>query len=230
MDFNKTQLGRFNSLASERNNPFSSSRQARNGPSSDGSSSEGSINGLYLPPSTSNAIKRNDDRCENRSTEHIFLSDDRRNKPTPPPDTENRELFPSLTSEVKIYDEQREDVTKPSFVAITTDKEEVPKVPNEKELLKPGWVKLFRGPNLEIMREHGPSVVETPYIKSLKEYEYHLALENLIDTLERNIAYTRELDPYYEHYNCDQDKDNEKYLSDNDYVEECESDYSEDDY
>ena len=234
MDIKKTPQGRFNSLAGERQNPFGSSRQRRNSNSDDNSSSGGSTNGRYVPPSKRNANKRNNGRRGNNRSEGILLPnvEDRRKAPTPPPDTGNQELFPSLGSVVKAVDKPDDETAKPSFAAIATDKEESPKVPVEKEPLKPGWVRLFRGPNGEIMREHGPPVPENPYIKRLKEYEQHLARQHLIDTLERNIAYTREMDPYYDGYDHEQDdydeEDDEEYMSDHEYVEEYESGDGED--
>ena len=301
MDFNKSPEGRFKSLAGERKNPFGSSRQPRNSPTDDNSSSGGSTNGKYVPPSKRNNNRRDNnrrdnDRRGNRRTEGMVLpdADDRRKAPTPPPDTNNEEQFPSLVTAAKIAnmpvwnkppqitrtqsnestqsplpdtpqeepqvesDTESEEichcchipitdldttnhtivkkpnpVTKPSFASIAKEKEEAPSTPSEKEPLKPGWVRLFRGPNGEFMQEHGPPVPENPYFKQVKEYEERRARQQLIDTLERNIAYTREMDPYYEDYNSDQDdyEEDEEGMSDHEYVEEYESeDYSEDDY
>jgi hypothetical protein len=128
-------------------------------------------------------------------------------------------------------------VKKPSFASITMNKEEAPSTPPEREPLKPGWVRLFRDPNGEFMKEYGPPVPENPYFKQVREYQQRRVRQQLIDTLERNIAYTREMDSYYDCYNPDQDDyeddddDDEEGLSDNEYTEEYESeDYSEDDY
>ena len=226
MDFKKSPQGRFKSLAGERKNPFSSNREQRNTTSSSTSSG-----GKYVPPS-----KR--DKRKNRRNERLRLpeAEERRKAPTPPPDMKNAELFPSLGSpsinEVKSsVSEQKEEVdSKPSFAAITGEKEESPDAPVEKEPLKPGWVRLFRGPNGEFMKEYGPPVPESDFFKRMREYEQRKAREQLLETLERNIAYSREMDPYYDRY-CDEYDDDdydEDYESEHEYVEEIVSD--EDDY
>lgn len=129
-------------------------------------------------------------------------------------------------------------VKKPSFASITMNKEEVPSTPPEREPLKPGWVRLFRDPKGEFMKEYGPPVPENPYFKQVREYEQRRVRQQLIDTLERNIAYTREMDAYYDDYNPDQDDydydyedEDEEGMSDLEYDEEYESEeYIEDDY
>jgi hypothetical protein len=122
-------------------------------------------------------------------------------------------------------------VKKPSFASIAMNKEEAPSTPSERESLKPGWVRLFKGPKGEFMKEYGPPVPENPYFKQVRDYEERRVRQQLIDTLERNIAYTREMDSYYDNYNPDQDEDDEEGMSDIEYDEEYESEeYSDDDY
>ena len=226
MDFNKSPKGRFNSLAGEKNNPFSSNREHRN--TTPTSSSSG---GKYVPPSKRGGKK-------GRRSERMRLPDveDRRKAPTPPPDTKDAELFPSLSqscNSVSVPVEEKKErrrETKLSFAAITTEKEDANKQTKEKEPLKPGWVRLFRGPNGEFMQEHGPPVPESDFFKRMREHEERKARQQLLDTLERNIAYTREMDPYYDDYRQEYDDadDDDEYESDHEYLEEYVSD--EDDY
>ena len=228
MDFKKSPQGRFKSLAGERKNPFSSNREHRN--TTPSSTSSG---GKYVPPS-----KR--EKKKNRRNERLRLpeAEERRKAPTPPPDTTNAELFPSLgslsNSEVKssVVVEQKEEVeSKPSFAAITGEKEESPVTSVEKEPLKPGWVRLFRGPNGEFMQERGPPVPESDFFKRMREHEERKAREQLLETLERHIAYAREMDPYYDSYHQEYDEDDcDDYESDHEYVEEYVSDDEDYDY
>ena len=216
MDLKKTLQNRFNSLAGERKNLFSSSKQRRGSSCDDNNSSKEITNGRYVPPSKRNANKcnndNNNDKQKNSKTQGIFLpdSEDKLKATTQVPDIENKELFPSLGSDIIIVEKPIDETEKPSFTAIATDKEESPKVEVEKETLKPGWVRLFIGPNGEFMREDGPPLPESPYIKRLKEYEERLARQLLIDTLERNIAYTREMDPYGIHYDLEEEEEEDE--------------------
>ena len=212
MDLKKTLQSRFNSLAVERKNLFSSSKQRR-GSNSDYSSISGEISdGRYVPPSKRNVNKSSNSKQQNSKTQGICLPDaeDKLKATTQVPDIENQELFPSLGSDIIIVEKPVDKTAKPTFTAIATDKQESPKVQVEKETLKPGWVRLFIGPNGEFMREDGPPLPESPYIKRLKEYEERLARQLLIDTLERNIAYTREMDPYGIHYDLEEEEDEEE--------------------
>jgi len=239
MDFNKTSQGRINSFAGDQKTHFGSRRHRRNSNSDDNSNYGGSNNGRYVPPSKRNANKYNS-MCG--ISDGIFLPDAEDRRKAPPPDTGNQERFPSLTSTANIVSEPDKETSNPSFAAIATDKEVSPKVPVEKEPLKPGWVRRFRGPNGEIMCEHGPPVPENPYIKRIKYYEEYLARQHLIDTLERNIAYTREMDLYYDVYDDyddynreqdyyeDEDEDDYDYEDDEDYLSVHEYEIEGEDY
>lgn len=212
MDLKKTLQKRFNSLAGERKNLFSSSKQRHDSNFDDNSSSKQITSGPYMPPSKRNTNKSSNGKQQNSKTQGIILPDaeDKLKAPTQVPDIGNKELFPSLGSDIIIVEKPIDETEKPSFTAIATDKEESPKVQVEKETLKPGWVKLFIGPNGEFMREDGPPLPESPYIKRLKEYEERLARQLLIDTLERNIAYTREMDPYGIHYDLEEEDEEDE--------------------
>lgn len=122
------------------------------------------------------------------------------------------------------------DTSKPSFASVASVKEESAPVP-DREPLKPGWVRLFKGPNGETLREEGPPVPEPEYLKRMREIDERRARQQLISSLERSIAYAREMDPYYDDYNPDQDDyESEEVESDHEYVAEYASDYDDDDY
>ena len=218
MDFNNSPNGRFNYIAGEKKNPFSSNREHRN--TTPTSSKSGS---KYQPPS-----KRGDRHGRMR------LREDRHKAPTPPPDTKDAELFPSLsqTSNLENVPVEEKEESKISFAAITTEKENSQKETKDNEPVKPGWIKLFRGPNGEFMQEHGPPVPERDFFKRMREYEEQKAHQQLLDTLERNIAYSREMDPYYDDYcqKYDEEEDDYDDVSDHDYVEEYVSDEDDDNY
>ena len=232
MDFKRPPEGRFKSLAGERKNPFSSNQNQRNTTPTSSSSGSNRNKSKYVPPS-----KRNKN-IQREPKEGMRLPDveDRRKAPTPPPDTQNIELFPSLST-LKQESEPNEDSeskeVKASFATIATEKQENEVETKEKEPLKPGWVRLFRGNNGEIIHEHGPPVPESDFFRRMREHEERKAREQLLETLERNIAYSREMDPYYDDY-CDQygddDDEDEEYVSDHEYVEEYDSEGYDEDY
>jgi len=227
MDFNKSRNTRFNNLVNDndRKNSFKSSKRPKrnNTPDNHGT---GESRGTYLAPDKRGTL--------NRPREGgMFLSRKKEKEiKIIVPDTESCELFPSLNendnkTDNNILQDQKSNLTV-SFSNIAAEKESAPippKIINDE--IKPGWVKLFRGPNGEFMREYGPSVPEPEFFARMREYDQYLAHKNLIETLERNSAYNREMDPYYDYHYPQYEDD---YDEEEEYEEEEYEEYEEDDY
>jgi hypothetical protein len=225
MDFNRSRNTRFNNLVNDddRKNSFKSSKRPKrnNTPDNHGT---GENRGTYLAPDKRGTINRPRDGGLVLSKKKI------KEKEIIVPDTQSCELFPSLNENTQTnntLEDQKTNLTV-SFSNIAAEKESAPippKIINDE--IKPGWVKLFRGPNGEFMREYGPSVPEPEFFARMREYEQYLAHKNLIETLERNSAYNREMDPYYDyHYPAYEDD----YDEEEEYEEEIYEEYEEDEY
>ena len=85
-----------------------------------------------------------------------------------------------------------------------------------KDDIKPGWVRLSRGPNGQLIREYGPEVPKSQFWIDWERAEVERKRQALIDTLERNMAYVRWAYPYE---NWDEPSDDE-YESDDGMIEE----------
>ena len=181
------------------------------------------INGKYIPPNMRK--KKGHPRLGRMLVSGIE---------TMAPDTKNCALFPYLSKPIIENKSECKDTYKPSFVSITAEKEAVPKEKKKQDILKPGWVRLFRGRNGEFMQEFGPIIPrpESESDRNIRDYEQHKAYEYLTATLARNIASSREMDPYYdaEAHDADEDdydnEDDDDDDSDNEYSDDCdEGDY-----
>ena len=172
-------------------------------------------NGKYVAPG-----KRSRDNKTSKSS-GLSLSKNRNKKVVKPvaPDRNDESLFPTLDGCAKIEDkdDSDHDNEKTSFADLVTSTD--PPVKKEKIVkddIKPGWVRLSRGPNGELIKEYGPEVPKSQFWINWERAEEERKRQALIDTLERNMAYVRWAYPYENWY---EPSDNE-YDSGDDYEEE----------
>jgi len=161
--------------------------------------------GKYLAPG-----KRSRDNKNSKSS-GLTLSKNRDKKPLKPtaPDRNDESLFPTLDGSVNTTLENEEtdkEVNKTTFadLVVSTDtpikKEKV--INND---IKPGWVKLSRGPNGRLIREYGPPVPKSQFWIDWERAELERKRQALIDTLERNREYVRWAYPYENWYDDESD-------------------------
>ena len=171
--------------------------------------------GKYVAPG-----KRSRDNKTSKST-GLSLSKSRNKKPVKSiaPDRNDESLFPTLEGSANIEHKNDDDDLdeKTSFADLVSSTE--PPVKKEKIIkndIKPGWVRLSRGSNGELIKEYGPPVPKSQFWIDWERAEQERKRQALIDTLERNMAYVRWAYPYENWYEPSDDE----YDSDNDYEEE----------
>ena len=153
------------------------------------------------------------------------LSLTRKKPPPKAPDRNDATAYPTLGG-VIVPEVDKEDVEeeKTSFADLLTATEVKPKQEKVyKDDIKPGWVRLSRGPNGQIMREYGPEVPKSQFWINWERAEEQRKRQDLIDTLERHREYARWAYPYENWYEPSDDEDEcddgcvEEWVSDEDY-------------
>tara|TARA_B100000902_G_scaffold391235_1_gene441556 strand:+ start:529 stop:1284 length:756 start_codon:yes stop_codon:yes gene_type:complete len=152
----------------------------------------------------------------------LALSRDR----TPPkpraPSIADNTAFPTLgETPVENNNVDTNDIGDKSFAELCSTRDPPPvKEKVYKDDIKPGWVRLSRGPNGELVREYGPEVPKSQFWIDWERAEVERKHQALIDTLERNMAYVRWAYPYENWYEPSDDE----YESDDGMIEEWVSD------
>jgi len=130
-------------------------------------------------------------------TENKGLNIKREQKPKKKeaPVLSNEVAFPSLGEGITLNEES--DVPEgESFAAkaATVDPIVKPKIIDYD--IEPGWVRLRRGKNGELIKEYGPEVPKSQFWIDWERAEEERKRRDLIETLERNMAYVRWAYPY----------------------------------
>ena len=180
--------------------------------------------GIDPPPQKSNKYvapgKRSRDNTPNKKRGLEIKRDKTASKPKAP-ELKDAAAFPTFGDvEVQHVDPIKEtqdvDDEKMTFAQLASAKDPIlPKPKIYKDDIKPGWVRLSRGKNGELIKEYGPEVPKSQFWIDWENAEKQRKRQALIDVLEKNMAYVRWAYPYEDWYD-----DESEYEDDDDFEEE----------
>ena len=194
-------------------------------------------NEKYVAPGKKSRDNKTSKTSKSSKSTGLSLSKNRNKKVVKPlpPDRKDESLFPTLESSINIEhknndennenhnnnhdndDNHDDDDNIATFADLVTFTDSpVKKEKIVKDDIKPGWIRLSRGPNGELVKEYGTAVPKSQFWINWEHADEQKKRQALIDTLERNMAYVRWAFPYEKSYEPSEDD----YDSSDDYEEE----------